>query len=194
MKFDLVPGPGQHVIYYGGKFVLIQRVREQTMMDLNSGKPWEKVVFTSYGRSTNLFNSLLNEAYEQSVKTEEGKTIIFTNWGAEWRQFGQPRVKRSVDSVILDQGVSENLLKDVQEWMASSQWYSDRGIPYRRGYLLYGPPGSGKSSFIMALAGKMGYNICILNLSERGLTDERLALALSAVPPQVNVLLLSSTL
>lgn len=39
--------------------------------------------------------------------------------------------------------------------------------------------------FIMALAGKLGYNICILNLSERGLTDDRLALALSNVPSQV---------
>lgn len=53
------------------------------------------------------------------------------------------------------------------------------------GYLLHGPPGSGKSSFIMALAGRLGYNICILNLSERGLTDDRLALALSNIPPQV---------
>jgi chaperone BCS1 len=50
---------------------------------------------------------------------------------------------------------------------------------------LHGPPGSGKSSFIMALAGRLGYNICILNLTERGLTDDRLALALSNIPPQV---------
>jgi hypothetical protein len=37
----------------------------------------------------------------------------------------------------------------------------------------------------MALAGRLGYNICILNLTERGLTDDRLALALSNIPPQV---------
>jgi mitochondrial chaperone BCS1 len=37
----------------------------------------------------------------------------------------------------------------------------------------------------MALAGRLGYNICILNLAERGLTDDRLALALSNIPPQV---------
>ena len=116
---------------------------------------------------------------------EEGKTIIFTNWGSEWRQFGQPRKKRSLDSVILDDQLSQRLFSDVQEWMNSSAWYSDRGIPYRRGYLLHGPPGSGKSSFIMALAGKLGYNICILNLAERGLTDDRLSLALSNIPPQV---------
>lgn len=49
-----------------------------------------------------------------------------------------------------------------------------KGIPYRRGYLLYGPPGCGKSSFITALAGEIEFSICLLNLSERGLTDDRL--------------------
>ena len=63
------------------------------------------------------------------------------------------------------------------------------GIPYRRGYLLHGPPGSGKSSFITAVAGALQYNICILNLAEHGLTDDRLALALSTVPPQSVILL-----
>jgi mitochondrial chaperone BCS1 len=64
-----------------------------------------------------------------------------------------------------------------------------QGIPYRRGYLLYGPPGSGKSSFIQALAGTLEYNICILNLSERGLTDDRLNHLLSNVPERSIMLL-----
>ncbi len=165
--------------------MLIQRIREQQMMDLNTGKPWEKVEFTALGQDTTIFENLLNEAHELAVRKEDNKTIIFTNWGSEWRQFGQPRKKRSLDSVILDVGVAEKLWTDVNEWIESAAWYYDRGIPYRRGYILHGPPGSGKSSFILALAGKLGYNICILNLSERGLTDERLALAMSNVPPQV---------
>jgi hypothetical protein len=29
----------------------------------------------------------------------------------------------------------EGLVNDVEEWIKSSQWYYDRGIPYRRGKL-----------------------------------------------------------
>ncbi len=47
----------------------------------------------------------------------------------------------------------EHLINDVDRFISHPNWYIDRGIPYRRGYLLYGPPGSGKTSAIMALAG-----------------------------------------
>ena len=41
----------------------------------------------------------------------------------------------------------------------------------------------------MALAGKFGYNVCILNLSKHGFSDDQLAVALSHVPPNSIVLL-----
>ena len=63
------------------------------------------------------------------------------------------------------------------------------GIPYRRGYLLHGPPGSGKSSFIQALAGSLNYDICLLNLSERGLADDKLIHLLSNTPERSFVLI-----
>lgn len=68
--------------------------------------------------------------------------------------FRDPRKKRPLDSVVLDEGLADAILSDVKDFIDDPQWYTDRGIPYRRGYLLYGPPGCGKSSFITALAGK----------------------------------------
>lgn len=56
------------------------------------------------------------------------------------------------------------------------------GVPYRRGYLLHGPPGSGKTSFIQALAAAHDYDVCLLNLSERGLSDDKLNHLLSNAP------------
>jgi chaperone BCS1 len=67
--------------------------------------------------------------------------------------------------------------------------YVYEGIPYRRGMLLHGPPGSGKSSFIQALAGSLDYNICILNLSERGLTDDKLNHLMINAPERSFILL-----
>jgi len=71
----------------------------------------------------------------------------------EWGLSGWPKDKRPFSSVILDKDVAENIKNDILEFLQSSKWYCERGIPYRRGYLLYGPPGTGKTSFITALAG-----------------------------------------
>ena len=71
----------------------------------------------------------------------------------EWSLSGWPKDKRPFSSVILDRGIAENIKNDILEFLQSSKWYRERGIPYRRGYLLYGPPGTGKTSFITALAG-----------------------------------------
>ena len=79
--------------------------------------------------------------------------------GGDWGQFGWPNEKRDFGSVVLDKGVAENIKNDILEFLSSKNWYSERGIPYRRGYLFYGPPGCGKTSFISALACKLNENM-----------------------------------
>ncbi|KAK7054724.1 Complex III assembly protein translocase and chaperone [Paramarasmius palmivorus] len=123
------------------------------------------------------------------MRGQEGMLTVHTAWGIEWRPFGQPRRKRPLNSVVLEPGVGEKIEHDLQTFLNRRQWYAERGIPYRRGYLLHGPPGSGKSSFIQALAGSFNYDICLLNLSERGLGDDKLNHLLSNVPSQSFVLI-----
>ena len=67
------------------------------------------------------------EARKEALLLMEGMTITYTAVGSEWRQFGYPRKRRPLDSVILDQGVSEGVLADARDFISNPQWYMDRG-------------------------------------------------------------------
>ncbi|ORY87477.1 BCS1 N terminal-domain-containing protein [Leucosporidium creatinivorum] len=188
-EFSLVPGPGTHYFRYKSAWFQVKRERATNMLDLNSGTPWETVMLTTLSRDRDLFPQLLAEARVLAQAAQVGRTVIYTAWGAEWKPFGRPRMRRMLESVVLDAGVKERIVDDVKAFMKRGRWYFERGIPYRRGYLLHGPPGSGKSSFIQALAGSLEYNICVLNLSERGLTDDKLNHLLANAPERSIVLL-----
>jgi len=56
------------------------------------------------------------------------------------------------------------------------------GIPFRRGYLLYGAPGSGKTSMIHSLAGELGLDVYVISLSRTGLDDTALSELISDLP------------
>lgn len=187
--FALIPGPGKHIMRYKNAFLMVNRVRETKSMDFQKGTPWETVTLTTLYSQRHIFEELFTEAHRLAEQFTDGKTIVYTSRGTEWQRFGEPRRKRPLESVILDKGIKERIVEDVKDFLASGTWYFDRGIPYRRGYLLHGPPGSGKSSFIQALAGHLDYNIAILNLSERGLTDDRLNHLLTIIPKGTLVLL-----
>ena len=152
-RYDFVPGPGAHFFQYKGYFIRVERKREKNVMDVSSGIPFESVELQTIGRRREIFFDILEDARQMALQREEGKTVTYTVGSAGWRQFGYPRRKRPINSVVLDAGVSDRIYGDVKEFMSNQKWYVDRGIPYRRGYILYGPPGCGKSSYIYALAG-----------------------------------------
>ncbi|SPC61810.1 related to BCS1 - mitochondrial protein of the AAA family of ATPases [Ustilago sp. UG-2017b] len=188
-RFSLVPGPGTHWFRYRGVWMRLTRERDGKMVDLSTGAPWETVTLTTLFAYAHLFPQLLDEARQLALASTEGKTVIYTSWGPEWRPFGQPRRTRELGSVVLGKGKKEAIVGDVKRFLSRDRWYAERGIPYRRGYLLHGAPGSGKSSFITALAGHLDFNICLLNLSERGLTDDKLNHLLSNAPDRSILLL-----
>lgn len=188
-KYDFIPSIGKHLMRYKGVWMQVERSREQQTLDLHMGVPWESVTITAFGRNKQLYFEMLEEARQYALQATEGKTIMYTAMGSEWRPFGHPRRRRPLSSVVLDKQISMRIISDCKEFINNPQWYADRGIPYRRGYLLYGPPGCGKSSFITALAGELEYGICLLNLSERGLTDDRLNHLLNVAPEQSIILL-----
>ncbi|KAK1956067.1 hypothetical protein LY78DRAFT_621096 [Colletotrichum sublineola] len=186
--FFLQPGYGRHIVKHGGAYIAVNREKHSTA-NMNTGEPHEIVQLTTLWSHRHVFEEVFGEAHALAAKANEGKTIVYSARGMEWAPLGDPRKKRPLGSVILDEGVKEGIVEDVKDFLGRQQWYVDRGIPYRRGYLLFGPPGSGKSSFIQSLAGELDFSVAIINLSEMGMTDDKLAYLLTKLPRRSILLL-----
>ena len=183
-KYDFQPSVGTHFMKFNGTWIKVERTRENRLAE-----PWETVTLTTLGRHRQLFAGILDDARTMALQEFSGKTVMYTVIGTQWIQFGHPRQRRPIDSVVLTHGMSDYILQDVRDFIQNSEWYRSRGIPYRRGYLLHGPPGCGKTSFITALAGELQYSICVLNLSDRSMSDDRLSHRLADAPQNSIILL-----
>lgn len=187
-QFLLEPGFGRHIMHYKNAYISVSR-EKQTSGSHDGKEPHETLTMTTLYAYRHIFQDIFSEVHKLALMASEGKTIIYKVSSFGWDKFGDPRRKRPLQSVILDKGIRERITGDVKEFLEKQQWYTDRGIPYRRGYLLYGPPGSGKTSFIQALAGELDFNIAIVNLAERGMTDDRLSLLITKLPAKTILLL-----
>ncbi len=187
-RFEILPGFGRYIIRYKNAYIAINRMKHGSG-SFEGKEPHETLTLTTLYTHQNVFQEIFREVHQLALSQREGKTVIHKVQGFAWAQSGPAQRKRPLNSVILDQGLKERIVGDVKEFLQKHQWYMDRGIPYRRGYLLYGPPGSGKSSFILALAGELDFNIAIVNLSERGMTDDKLSDLITKLPKKTILLL-----
>jgi chaperone BCS1 len=186
--FSLVPGHGRHILRFGKAFIAVNRERIGKSFD-SHGQPFETIKLTTLYAHRHIFEDIFQEAHMLSMRSIEGKTVVYTLQNMSWMPLGEPKRKRPFESVVLEEHLSDKILDDVREFLDARTWYLDRGIPYRRGYLLYGPPGTGKTSYVQALAGALDFNIAMLSLSQRGLHDDLLNQLLLNVPPRTIVLL-----
>ncbi|KAG0341852.1 hypothetical protein BG004_005875 [Podila humilis] len=190
-RLVFLPGMGSHILYHKGYKVNVSRERPEHASGANSEQSQilasiqkkQSLTISTWGRDMRFLKAILTDAMEESYKKKDGKTTIYTSqpYDTYW-SCSSTRAPRAFHSVILAKGLKEELLEDITTFRNSSQWYHDRGVPYRRGYLLHGPPGTGKTSFIVALAGHLRMSVCIVNLGISGLNDQQLDQLLNNAP------------
>merc|ERR1711971_678985 len=100
-----------------------------------------------------------------------------------WQENGK-KIARDMNTIILPSKTWSTLTSDFERFLDenSIKWYFKHGIPYKRSYLFYGVPGSGKSSLIQALAAKYDRNLAFLQPSHPKMTDETFKNCIQSAP------------
>jgi chaperone BCS1 len=126
----------------------------------------EDYVLTTLKKNRDKLNDFLKELIMNSKRerrrSEKIRTYVLE--GSYWEEFKR-YVPMSLEDVFLKQEQKDFIINDIEEWMAEKEFYLKRNWTFKRGYLLYGPAGNGKSSLIAAIARKYKRDIYFLNLN-----------------------------
>lgn len=89
--------------------------------------------------------------YIESLTSSTWKQQIYINKDGKWTGEASNNT-RKLDTIILQNKLKDDIRDDFQRFINSEEWYNSLDIPFNRGYLFYGRPGTGKTSLIRGLS------------------------------------------
>lgn len=179
----------QHIVLNGHK-IRVSVEQEQTNLSMGTN---ESIIIP--GRSRIVFlardargkQEILNFLAEAVRMGRTGPRLRMASQWSEWNNRNDLPL-RDLSTVILKKGQKESLVDDLKWFLASEDKYNALGVPWHRGYLFHGPPGTGKTSLARALACAFDLDVYYMPLSDLN-ADTQLLNLLSSVPARSMLLL-----
>ncbi|KAF4983528.1 hypothetical protein FZEAL_1063 [Fusarium zealandicum] len=189
------PAMGTHFFRYENRILSLTRQTDNGGGLSLVPRSAEMIIVSCLGRDATVLKRLIFNARIEYLEREKERTSIYRaaksyDDDMSWIKC-MSKTTRPLSTVVLDESDKQRLVKDLQRYLnpQTKHWYATRGIPYRRGYLFSGPPGTGKTSLTLAAAGLMGLDIYMINLDSPLLSEDNLASLFQNLPRSCLVLL-----
>jgi chaperone BCS1 len=143
----VIPEYGTYYLMHAGRVMTVEHHKEQQ----SRGHHWTSShsirLRVWLSRDRKLILDILEEA-RASYEKSKAKGVDYYRWDTYTDWIGNTVPARAITSLFHRPDMIEDLFADVRTFLGAKRMYEDLGIPYRRGYLLSGPPGTGKSSLV----------------------------------------------
>jgi hypothetical protein len=173
------------MVYQNKHFIIDKNIYAKTEIEHESDKDnkermsfrTDKIIIYIYSYKLSLYElknyiDNITEQYLMSIKNNRSnKKFIYslekTEIKEEETQFDCWREDlfesyRTLNNIFFDG--KQQLIDKIDFFLNNKKWYHEKGIPYTLGIGLHGPPGTGKTSFIKALANYTNRHIIMISL------------------------------
>ncbi|KAI9045864.1 uncharacterized protein KD926_007167 [Aspergillus affinis] len=172
-------------------------LRRQPYKD--SARPWvpimEKLYLYAAPWRKHALKDLLSSIQKTSTEHDGHRIVVRRGLKLgpdfQWIRTALQR-PRPLSTVVIDLELKKTIVEDIKDYLhpRTRSWYQSRGLPYRRGYLFYGPgaPGTGKSSLCLGIASMVQLEIFMVSLSANDVNKNSLAVLFYSLPKRCIVL------
>lgn len=177
--YVLSPGIGNHYFWYKKRLIRISIQQHYQ----NADGVIEIIEIKCFAFTNKIIKQIYEEILSIALMKDSLKIYVLED-NNFWRK--KIRYKRTINNFIYKD--KEKVINNVQEFFNKKQWYIDKGLLHKKGILLSGPPGTGKSTFASVIASELDLNLYYLNLSNSE-TIRKLDTIISEVPKNSIILL-----
>ena len=129
-----------------------------------------------YGKGNlKIYNKFLNFMGLNKENNEYNKNDIIASYdivaknSSDWYSYRDDCKKRKFDSYFLDDNIKKEIVTFIKNWESNKEIFNKKGLKYKTGLLLYGAPGTGKSTLAHVLASE--FNFTLVNIDTATFDD-----------------------